>query len=282
VRVLRVESLDDPRIADFRNVRDPELRDRRGLFLAEGRLGVCRLIEDSRFPTRSVLVTPTALEGIRSSLERLDEGTPVYLAEQATLKAVVGYNMHRGCLAVGERGDDADFGELVLSGRERSLLVVLEQLSNPDNVGGVFRNALAFGADAVLLCPRCSDPLYRKAIRVSMGATLRLPFARARVWPGPLEWLRRAGYCLVALHPREPALELGDPDAAARLPGRVALLLGSEAEGLSAEALAAADLRARIAMAPGVDSLNVATASGIAMHQLRRDAASPGSTGERT
>jgi tRNA G18 (ribose-2'-O)-methylase SpoU len=146
----------------------------------------------------------------------------------------------------------------------------LEQITSPDNVGGLFRNALAFGARGVLLCPRTCDPLYRKAIRVSMGASLLVPFARCSEWPAPLKLLREAGYRVVALHPGEDASPIATATAASE---RLVLLLGTEGGGLSESALAQADERVRIPMAPGVDSLNVATASGIALHHFTAGAA---------
>ena len=145
-------------------------------------------------------------------------------------------------------------------------VVVLEDVGNPDNIGGIFRNALALGAECVLLSPRCCDPLYRKAIRVSIGATLRLVFAYIDDWPEGLERLRAAGLTLVALTPEATATDIAE--LASRQPQRVALLLGTEGPGLSGAAKARADVRVRIPLAPGTDSLNVATAAGIALHRV--------------
>jgi tRNA G18 (ribose-2'-O)-methylase SpoU len=269
VRVERIESLDDPRVAEYRNLRDVDLRAGSNLFMTEGRLGVRRLVRGSRFRARSVFVTPAALDGLGEVLGELEEETPVYLASQAVLNQVVGYDMHRGCLAAAERGAEPGAEALLeacATGRRR--LVVLEDVTNPDNVGAVFRNARAFGADAVLLTPRCADPLYRKAIRVSMGAALQLPFARIGDCGEAFARLRAAGFPVVACTPDAEAEPI---DAAAeRLAGagRLALAFGTEGEGLSDAALAAADARVQIPMAPGVDSLNVATASGIALHRF--------------
>jgi tRNA G18 (ribose-2'-O)-methylase SpoU len=149
------------------------------------------------------------------------------------------------------------------------LVVAMEHVTNPDNVGGIFRNARAFGADAALLSSRCADPLYRKSIRVSTGGSLVVPFARLDDWPEGLRRLSRAGYTLVALTPDPSAVDIGRLDGARRL-GRVALLLGAEDHGLSAETRARADLQVRIPMAAGADSLNVATAAGIALHRMAR------------
>jgi tRNA G18 (ribose-2'-O)-methylase SpoU len=270
VRLERIDNLGDVRVADYRDLKQGDLLRRRGLFMTEGHLNVRCLIERSRFRTRSVLVTPKIFETLRDVLETLEADSPVYLAPQGVLNGVVGFDLHRGCLAVGECHELDSVEQLVPGGRAASLLVVLEALTNHDNTGGVFRNAMAFGADAALLCPRCSDPLYRKAIRVSMGASLCLPFARFDSWPAGLAELRAAGYSVVALHPRDESLELGELVASARVPARAALLLGTEGAGISREALAFADVQVRIAMAPGFDSLNVATASGIALYQLAR------------
>jgi tRNA G18 (ribose-2'-O)-methylase SpoU len=261
-----IESLDDPRVAAYRNARDADLRGG-ALFLAEGRLNVKRLLA-SRFRPRSVFVTRAGLDGIRDALERAPAELPIYLASQQLMNGVVGYAMHRGCLAAGERGPEPGLASLFdAAGRPPRLCVVLEDLCNPENVGGIFRNALAFGADAVLLTPRGVDPLYRKSIRVSMGASLRVPFARAERWPEALRRLREAGVWCVGLDAARDALPL----AALRVPASatgVALVVGGEGGGLSASARAELDARVTIPMAPGIDSLNAATATGIALHHL--------------
>lgn len=266
MRVEPIERLDDPRVADYRNVRDADLRAASGAFLAEGRLNVERLLSSTRYRARSVFVTAAALRGIEGSLARLGAETPVYLGSPALMNEIVGYRMHRGCLAAGERGGEPGLGALLegLAPGPRCVLV-LEDVSNPDNVGGIFRNALAFAADAAVLTPRCADPLYRKALRVSMGATLRVPFARAVDAADALRRLRTRGFTVLALRAQRAA----QPLAALRpVPERVALLLGAEDQGLSPAALAEADHSVTIPMAAGIDSLNVATAAGIALQQL--------------
>ena len=265
MHALAIESESDPRIAHYRNVRDADLRLRDGLFLTEGRLNVKRLITGSRYRTRSVLVTETALRAIQPALEQLGAGTPVYVAAQALVADVVGYAMHRGCLAVGERGAEPDLATLLALAQPRTLLV-LEDVSNPENVGSVFRNALALGADGVVLTRGCVDPLYRRSIRVSMGASLRLGYARAEDGASALAALRDAGFTNVALTTGCDAAPLAREREA---PPRLALWLGSEGAGLSADVLARIERRVTIPMAPGADSLNVATASGIALHHYR-------------
>jgi len=261
-----IESLDDPRVAPYRNARDADLRGG-ALFLAEGRLNVKRLLGSPRFRAHSVFVTPAGLAGIREALERAPATTPIYVASQQLMNGVVGYAMHRGCLAAGERGPEPGLASLLAGGRPPRLCVVLEDLTNPENVGGIFRNALAFGAGAVLLTARGVDPLYRKSIRVSMGASLRVPFARAERWPDALRALREAGVFCVGLDASRDALPL----AGLRIPPGargVALVVGGEGGGLSAAARAELSACVTIPMAPGIDSLNAATATGIALHQL--------------
>ena len=273
----RIAGADDPRIAEYRDVAEPELVRSRGLFVAEGRLVVGRLIEDRRFIVRSLLVSDAAFRSLRPALDALPPEVAVYICDAPDFLGITGHDIHRGCLALVERPAPLTVDRLLRTPdpvdpapptgpRGPALLVILEGVANADNVGGVFRNAAAFGADAVLLSPSSCDPLYRKAIRTSMAETLRVPFARVEPWPGGLEQLRAAGFSIVALTPREPALTL---DAfAAQRPQKIALLLGTEGDGLSAAAESMADVRVRIPIAHAVDSLNLAVASGIALHRL--------------
>jgi len=265
---VHINTLTDPRLEDYRNVPDAELLRERGLFVAEGRLVVRRLLESTRFQTKSVLVTPTAREALAEALDRHGD-LPVYVVAQQTMNEITGFNIHRGCLAIGERPATSDWTDVA---RSASLVVVLERVSNADNVGGIFRNAAAFGAEAVLLGPDCADPLYRKAIRTSMGAALRVPFAAASAWPEDLAALRAQDFTLIALTPGADAKRLPDvgPLIAGSARRKIALLLGHEGEGLSADALDCADARVRIPMAPNVDSVNVAAAAGIALYELCR------------
>jgi tRNA G18 (ribose-2'-O)-methylase SpoU len=268
VLIERIDDPADPRLADYRDLKDAALRLRQGLFIAESREVVRRLLGGARFRTRSVLLTPPGLEGLRGLLEAADPAVRILLTRQDIVRAVVGYNFHQGCVAIGERGTEASRHEL-LDPAGRRLVLALEDITNPDNIGGIFRNARAFGADGVVLSAACADPLYRKAIRVSIGGSLTVPFARLGDWHGDLPRLREAGYTVIALTPRAGAIDIGELGATRPVPERVALLLGAEGEGLSASTRRAADLEARIPMAPGVDSLNVATACGIALHRLR-------------
>ncbi len=256
-----VDDLRDPRIALFAGVADAELLRAHGLFAAEGRVVVRRLLDDARYRIRAILLNPAAARHLASCLTATD--APVYVARPDDFATLTGYNFHRGCLALVERPAPLPTEAL----HEVRLLVVLDGVSNADNVGGIFRNAAAFGAGGVLLDPASCDPLYRKAIRTSMAAALRIPFARARDWPVALAALRAAGFTLVALTPGEPSEPI--EEVAHKLGGsKVALVVGNEGAGLSAAAIAAADYRARIATSGDVDSLNVAVATGIALHRL--------------
>jgi tRNA G18 (ribose-2'-O)-methylase SpoU len=275
VPLIEIRQLDDPRVDDYRDIRDRDWWRRRGLFVVEGRGTLRCLVERSALRPKSVLLGEPARAALGDVLARLDPEIPVYTAPRDVLEAVAGFAIHRGCLAVAPRPPESGLAGLVERLPEGdSRVVVLEGLSNHDNVGGVFRNAMAFGADAVVLCPRCCDPLYRKAIRTSLGGSLCVPFARALRWPDELERLRARGYAIAALDPAGD-VALGDP--ARPLPGRVALVVGTEGAGLSPAVRAMADWRVRIPMAPGVDSVNVATAAAIALHHLL-SAADPGVT----
>jgi tRNA G18 (ribose-2'-O)-methylase SpoU len=258
---------EDPRLADYREIRDAERRRRTGTFIAEGRQVVRRLLDARRYRVRSALVTPPAWAALGEVLASAQ--VPTYLIRQDLVEAVVGIEFHHGCLAAGERGAEPT-AAAVLAEARGDRLVVLEGLGDASNVGALFRNALAFGVGAVFLAPGTADPLYRKAIRVSAGATVALPFARLADWPRDLERLRDAGYMVLALTPRAEAVNLHELGAGRPLPARLALLLGTEGRGLSAEALAAADLQVRIPMAPEMDSLNVAAAGAVALHWLSR------------
>lgn len=264
--ILPVESIEDPRLSDFRDVGDHDRLRERGLFVAESRIVVSDLLSNARFRTRSLLLTRTSLERMRLADCRHD--LPVYVGSPALMASIVGYHVHRGCLAIGERPSHALDEDWLAVARTARLVVVLEDVGNPDNIGGVFRNAAAFGVPLVVVSPRCGDPLYRKAIRVSIGATLRLPFAEVTDWPGGLERLRSIGLSLVALTPDPTAVDIDH--FADRASGRLAVLLGSEGTGLTAAALQLADARVRIPMAPGTDSLNMSAAVAIALHRLAR------------
>ena len=254
----------DPRVAAFLEVPDAErLRDQ-GLFVAEGRLIVRRVVEDKRYRVRAVLVNEASRLELAPVFERSAPDVPVFVGERDAFFGLTGHDLHRGCLALVERPPATPPKDVLASART---VIVLEGVSNPDNIGGAFRNAAAFGAGGILLSPTCCDPLYRKAIRTSMGAALRVPFARLEDWPAALMDVRRSGYTIAALTPREPSETL-EVFAARPRPPRLALLAGTEGAGLTPAAEAAADHRVRIAIDERIDSLNVAVAVGIALYAL--------------
>ena len=260
--VFRVDDPSDSRIADYAIVRDAELLRVRGLFVAEGRLVVDRLLSCAAFRVRSLLLTEAAYQSIAAGFPAVDS-LPVHIGDLQLFRQIVGFNIHRGCLALADRPSDTNVADIVTSANR---LVILEDITDADNVGGVFRNAAAFGADGVLLSPKCCDPLYRKAIRTSVGAVLQVKFARFTEWPSGLNDLRKTGFRIVALTASRDAIDVATLD---RGPfQRVALLFGNEGSGLQEETEGLTDVRATIRMRPRHDSLNVATAAGIAMHRM--------------
>ena len=267
MKAIRIADAGDPRLAAYAGLRDPALR-RAGLFVAEGRLVVERLLAAGRHRVRSVLVTDPMMPALEAVLGHVDPPPSVYVATAAILRQVAGYDFHRGCLALAERGEPPALPALLDAvGAGKATLLVLDEVSNPDNVGGLFRSGAALGAAGVLLSPGSGDPLYRKTVRVSMGASAALPWARARDWPHDLDDLAGAGFGMVALTPGGDDLDAG---AAAGLPERLALVVGAEATGISPGTRARAARTLGIPMVPGVDSLNVVAAAAIALHRLRR------------
>ena len=270
MQLERVNDFEDPRIADYRNLKDKHLLAERGRFIVEGRVNLTVLLERSSFTPDSIFLSDRTHGSMQAELADLAPRCPVYVAGQSVLDQIVGFPIHRGCLAACSRGISVDpmtlVGELLAS-ESAPRIVVLEGILNLDNVGGIFRNAMGLGGRAILLCPRTVDPLYRKAIRTSMGGSLVVPFARAVDLAELLDELRAAGFEVLALDPAEEGVDLDDLVASEI--GPAALLLGTEGAGLSETALARVDRRVRIAMEPGVDSLNVSVAAGIALHRLR-------------
>lgn len=265
--IHHIDRPDDPRIASYARVGDHAwLRDR-GRFVAEGRLVVSRLLEAWPSAVESILVTPTAHAALPDVVTTVTPapataGTPVYVAEASVLQSLTGIDFHRGCLALARRPQPVDAQSLL--GAQR--VIALEGIGNPDNLGGIFRVAAAFGVQAVLLDPSTADPLYRKAIRTSMGSVFNVPFARLHDWPSGLGRFQTRGLGVVALTPSATAESLAE--FAARQHGRLILMLGSEGTGLGGAALAACDHQVRIPICADVDSLNVVVAAGIALHAL--------------
>lgn len=261
--IVPIDGPDDPRVADYADVRDRDQR-RRGVFLAESETVLRVLLSplaSPRFRGRSVLVGESRVAKLADVMERLPEGVPLFVMKQPAMDALVGFAIHRGVLAAVERGPAIEVGAL-LEGAPPRLVLGLLGLSNHDNVGGIFRSAAAFGVHAVLHDAATCDPLYRKAIRVSVGGALVVPFAELATEDDVVDALLAHGYEIVALSPRGET-EIG---ALGRAPRR-ALLLGAEGPGLSERVLARAR-RVQIAMGGGMDSLNVSVAAGIALHAL--------------
>jgi tRNA G18 (ribose-2'-O)-methylase SpoU len=249
----------DPRLDDFRDLMRADRVPQRGVIIAEG-VNVVQRLARSPYRIRSVVGVPAKLEALAPLLATLD--VQAYEVDKWTLSDVVGFRVTRGVLASADRPPPLAAEALIAAG---SRFVVLESINDYENLGAVFRNCAAFGVDAVLLDPRCADPLYRRSVRVSMGHVFGVGFAVLdRPWPASLGLLREAGVRLLAMTPRPSATALG----LLATPDRWALLLGAEGPGLSDDALAAADEWVRIPMADGVDSLNVATAGAVALARL--------------
>lgn len=260
--LIAIDDHRDPRVAAYVGLRERDLVGREGRFIAEGEIVLRTLLGRSAFAVESVFLSEKRYPALAPALLGLPADCPVFVAPEAIMSEVVGFSIHRGVLAVGLRGRAATVEARLSAIGPGGLVVGLIGLSNHDNVGGVFRNAAAFGADAVLLDGTSCDPLYRKAIRVSVGASLVVPFAQDGSAPVIVSRLAQAGFAILALTPRGP-LPLGQVTRQ----GRTALLLGAEGSGLPDEVLSKTQ-GVRIPMASGVDSLNVATASGIALHHL--------------
>lgn len=260
---LTVTDAADPRLSDYTDLTDVELRRRRepaeGLFIAEGEKVIRRALA-AGFRMRSMLLTAKWLGVMGDVIAEAD--APVHLVEPALAEQVTGYHVHRGALASMERKPLPTTAE-VLAGARR--VAVLEGLVDHTNLGAIFRSAAALGMDAVLLSPDCADPLYRRAVKTSMGAVFSVPYARLDPWPAALGAVREAGFELLALTPS------GAEDFTAARPHllpKAALMLGAEGDGLTPKALAAADQRVRIPMAHGIDSLNVGAAAAIAFYAV--------------
>lgn len=259
--LIEIDDPADPRLADYRDLRDVALRKaletEHGLFLAEGEKVVRRAVE-AGYAARSFLMAPRWLDGLADVLAASD--APCFVVSEAMAESVTGFHVHRGALASLHRRPLPSVAEVLDGARS---VVLLEDLVDHTNVGAIFRCAAGFGFDAVLLAPRCADPLYRRAVKVAMGTVFSLPWTRLPDWSEALSMLSEAGFTTVALTLAPDATTLETAVAGAE---RVALVLGSEGHGLSARWEESADRRALIAMARGVDSLNVAAAAAVACY----------------
>jgi tRNA G18 (ribose-2'-O)-methylase SpoU len=252
----------DPRVEPFLAVRERDLVGRRGLFIAEGEVVLRHLLTSPLCEPVALLAAADRVERLKSLMGDQAPDVPVYVAEQRVMDAIVGFPIHRGLLGLGRRRTPPTGLALLAGLGDRALVIAVHGIGNHDNMGGLFRNAAAFGVDAVLLDASCCDPLYRKAIRVSVGATLITPFARLAPEEDLIALVQGAGFDAVALSPS------GAVDLKAFAPGaRTAVIFGAEGPGLPADLLGRCRT-VQIPMASGFDSLNVATTSGIVLHHL--------------
>lgn len=260
--VIPVADAADPRLEDYRGLTDVALRRRlepeRGLYMAEGAKVIERALAAGHEP-RSVLMSERWLASLT-----VPDATPVYVAPEEVLEAVTGYQVHRGALAAMERPTLPSLEQIA---RDARRIVVLEGIVDHTNVGAIFRSAAGIGADAIVVAPTCADPLYRRSVKVSMGTVFQVPWTRAEQWPGALRTLQDAGFAVAALALAADAVSLDDFAAVGH--ERIALVMGAEGDGLSRAAQHAADALVTIPMAGGVDSLNVAAASAVALWALR-------------
>jgi tRNA G18 (ribose-2'-O)-methylase SpoU len=273
--LIEVDDPDDPRLADYRDLRDVQLRTHleaeHGLFLAEGEKVVRRAVE-AGFAPRSFLMAPRWLDGLADVLATSD--APCFVLEERLAEQVTGFHVHRGALASLERRPLPTLDEVLAGARQ---VLVLEDVVDHTNVGAIFRCGAAFGFDAVLLAPRCADPLYRRSVKVGMGAVFTLPWTRLHDWYDALPDLATRGFTTVALTLADDAIPV---EHAVDEVDRVALVLGSEGHGLSARWEQSAERCAIIEMSPGIDSLNVAAATAVACYVTARRQRSAGDTGQ--
>lgn len=268
--VVRIDDPDDDRLADYLRLTDIALRSKhepaKGLYIAESSTVIRRALAAGHAP-RSFLM---AEKWLASMSDAVPAGVPVYVADEEVLQAITGFHLHRGALAAMHRPPLVPVHELLAAARAGAgarRVAVLEDIVDHTNVGAIFRSAAALGVDAVLVSPRCSDPLYRRSVRVSMGTVFQVPWTRLESWPGGLHALQEDGFTVAALALSEDAVSLDD--LVADPPERLALVLGTEGDGLSRGAVEAADVVVKIPMAGGVDSLNVAAASAVAFWATR-------------
>lgn len=262
-----IASAEDDRLKHYRSLNDADLRtafeEGEGIFIVEGITAIGRLLH-SALEIESVLVTPERLARLDIPPHRA--GVPILVADRTILRLVVGFDLHRGAVAVARRPANPDLAHVLRTART---LAVLEDLSDHENLGAIARSARAFGIDALVLSPRCADPYYRRCVRVSMGELLHLPVVRCETWPAPLAEMASAGFRVLAL---TPSGEATIDDLATERPERVAIMLGTEGPGLTDTAMAAATDRVRIPISAEVDSLNVGHAAAVAFHLFGRGA----------
>jgi tRNA G18 (ribose-2'-O)-methylase SpoU len=278
--VVRIADATDERLADYVGLTDVALRSRqepaRALYMAESSSVIRRAVEAGHQP-RSLLMEEKWLDEMDDVLSLVGAGEhgdiPVFLGTPDVLREITGFTMHRGALAAMHRPELPSVSDLLsaaVEARPITRAVILEDIVDHTNVGAIFRSVAALGADVVLVTPRCADPLYRRSVRVSMGTVFQVPWTRLASWPGDLSLLREHGFTVVALALTPGAMALDE--LAADAPERLALVLGTEGDGISPRTLSAVEHHVRIPMSGGVDSLNVAAASAVALWALRAGA----------
>ena len=264
--LYRLETADDPRVSDYTRLTDTSLRRLRepaeGMYIAESSKVLRRAIDAGHQP-RSFFLADKWLPDLQDILNRFPE-VPAFVGTPGILEEITGFHLHRGALAAMQRPQPLELAPVLATARR---IAILEDIVDHTNIGAIFRSAAALGVDAVLVSPQCADPLYRRAIRVSMGTVFQVPWLRLQDWPGALAELRTAGFTTAALALEEDSLTL--QELGARRHGRLALVLGTEGDGLSRSTLAEVDVTVRIPMQGGVDSLNVAAASAVAFWECR-------------
>jgi tRNA G18 (ribose-2'-O)-methylase SpoU len=264
--VVTLDDPDDPRLGDYRSLTDVALRTKyeppHGLFIAEGALVIERAVS-AGYQLRSAVMTPQWLDRTAAALATSD--APIYLGSDELLHTVTGFHVHRGALASVHRRPLPGFDQLIATS---SRVVVIEDLVNHTNLGAIFRAAAALGMDGVVLSPQSTDPLYRRSVRVSMGAVFTVPYAKAPSWPAAVDAMRAKGFRMLALTPSSDAVALNDVTAGES--DAIGIVLGTEGAGLSDDAAGRCDQRVRIPMMAGIDSLNVASAAAVAFWQLGR------------
>lgn len=265
-RLVVVEDATDPRVSDYVALSDAALRQRtdpeHGRYIAESSKVLRRALAAGHVP-RSFFMAAKWLESLADVFEQYPE-VPIFAGEDAVLESITGFHLHRGALAAMNRPEPLSLDQVLPTAKR---LAILEDIVDHTNLGAIFRSAAALGIDVVLITPRCADPLYRRAIRVSMGAVFQVPWVRLASWPDDVEVLRAAGFDIAAMEltPHSQGID----DVAAMNSGKLALILGTEGAGVSEAALQLADRTVMIPMRPGVDSLNVAAASAVAFWELR-------------
>ncbi len=268
MNLVRLDSGDDPRVADYTQLTDTALRRRRepaeGMYIAESSKVLRRAVAAGHIP-RSFFLTDKWLDDLRDVIGRFPE-VPVFIGTPEVLEAITGFHLHRGAMAAMHRPAPRSAQD-VLAGARR--VAVLEDIVDHTNVGAIFRSTAAMGIDAVLLSPQCADPLYRRSIRVSMGTVFQIPWARLEEWPAGLAVLSSEGFTTAALELADDAITLDELER--RTFDKLALVLGTEGAGVQQQTLARVDLTVMIPMRAGVDSLNVAAASAVAFWACRPD-----------